>query len=182
MSAQARNWKDAFLRQAFSDFQVFRRFSEDGALDQCHLAHYLQMYTEKLAKSGLTDGSFQPPADHYSLVRFLRHAKQDREMRNRWRGTTREFMSMIDGLVEYASTVERLAPSGAVQAPNPEYPWADMSVSPEGRSAGTAHVPCEHHFEVLGPRYAPRLRKLLAFSTWYFELHGFHPTGELRTP
>ena len=47
--------EDAFIRQARSDYSVFERLRAESRSDvpECHVLHYFQMATEKLAKAVL---------------------------------------------------------------------------------------------------------------------------------
>jgi len=68
------DWREAFLRQARSDFQVMGQLSRSGA-EACRRLHYLQMATEKLARGwGMSAGSLEPPSRTYAgFVRLLQH-------------------------------------------------------------------------------------------------------------
>jgi hypothetical protein len=46
------SWRDAFFVQAWSDYAVFE-IMDDNNYPRCHVLHYLQMTTEKLAKGYL---------------------------------------------------------------------------------------------------------------------------------
>ena len=65
-------WSDAFLRQAVSDYQMFKRLSDkrsDAAI--CHRLQFLQMATEKLAKSFLISDS-SSKASRFAAVASIR--------------------------------------------------------------------------------------------------------------
>ena len=76
-------WREAFLRQAESDYRIFRDLNHSQAsVPVCHQLHYLQMATEKLAKA-LTcpDAGYPPKATHVAFARFLRIMKGRPELR-----------------------------------------------------------------------------------------------------
>ena len=76
-------WKNAFLRQARSDFRTFRDLQKGNA-PLCHQAHYVQMATEKLAKAYLCPPDGEPPRPtHDALVKFLRVCIERPEIRRR---------------------------------------------------------------------------------------------------
>jgi hypothetical protein len=50
-------WREAFRQQALSDYAVFRHLTRVADIPVCHRLHYLQMATEKLAKSLLLVGN-----------------------------------------------------------------------------------------------------------------------------
>ena len=70
-------WKQAFRKQARSDYDIFSEFNNATNLKPiCHQLHYLQMATEKLAKSFFCDQTLEPPRKtHYGFVRLLRMLK-----------------------------------------------------------------------------------------------------------
>lgn len=123
------NWRDAFLTQAWSDYQLFEKLNSERC-PLCHKLHYLQMATEKLAKSFLcSPKSDNPPRKtHYAFVRFLKLSKQ----RHHWRKglgyehNLNAYASYIDSLIPVAERIEKLAPVGGnFDKVNPEYPWID---------------------------------------------------------
>src|SRR5215208_5917868 len=57
--------------QAKSDHGVFVMLRKQG-VHECHLLHYLQMATEKLAKAYLWRSGVAPPPSHVGFPRFLR--------------------------------------------------------------------------------------------------------------
>lgn len=121
------DWRTAFLLQARSDFAIFQRLN-DSPTDYCHRLHYMQMATEKLAKSLLSPPHSDPPeASHAAFVRMLQVLKTRKDVRRQlgFRHTA-AYRAYLDSLLELASRVERLAPSLAgPNEPNPEYPWRD---------------------------------------------------------
>lgn len=149
------DWREAFLRQARSDFALLGRLN-DPQVPYCHRLHYLQMTAEKLAKSFLVQpGCADPPRfSHAALVRMLQTLKNRPEISEQLGfPETRVFGRYIDALLPLAREIERLAPSHAgLTQPNPEYPW---------RHPGTAeiHVPAEFGFQPFDPTN-PRMIKI----------------------
>lgn len=64
-----------------------------------------------------------------------------------------QFRSYIDGLLPLAREIERLAPVGGADRPNPEYPWEEH---------GAVISPLHHHYPALGWQQ-PRMAKMLRF-------------------
>ena len=121
-------WAEAFRRQAASDYQVFKQFSGSGSqVAACHQLHFLQMATEKLAKSFLIGNSSEPPKQtHQALVTFLRIVSSRPEIRVRLKfgNDPKQFRAYIDKLLPLAARIEGLAPAGGKTGRvNPEYPW-----------------------------------------------------------
>lgn len=154
------NWRTAFLDQARSDYEMMRLLNEHRVAS-CHQFHYLQMATEKLAKSFLLSANANTPprTTHLALVRFLRvlkaqwpHIGESLGYRHR-----ESFGQLIDSLLPVAEEIERLAPNFAgTSKPNPEYPWQIP-----GNSQVTA--PAQFDFETIeafNPKN-PQLGKLL---------------------
>jgi hypothetical protein len=123
-------WRDAFLRQARSDYAVWQKLGTPG-VEYSHRLHYLQMVAEKLAKGLLCDpGSATPPAPtHAAFVRLLQVLKTRPEIRRQLGYTDASvFKRFLDSLLDLGAKIEGLAPSAAGFAhPNPEYPWRDSN-------------------------------------------------------
>lgn len=121
-------WGQAFRRQAESDYQVFKRFSATSSeVPVCHRLHFLQMATEKLAKSFLIGTSTETPKkSHFALVRFLRVVSSSPDIRDRFKfgNNPKQFKAYIDSLIPLAEQIEALVPVGGdIERLNPEYPW-----------------------------------------------------------
>jgi hypothetical protein len=119
-------WRTTFFAQAQSDNQVRKLLNRNKAA-YSHQLHYLQMATEKLAKSLMTSptAAEAPTFSHAAFVSRPRAIKGRPEIRARLGFANRTaFFSFIDGLLPLAEQVQQLAPnfSGGVR-PNPEYPW-----------------------------------------------------------
>ena len=122
------NSQDLWWQQAKSDHDVFLLVRRQGVA-QCHLLHYLQMVTEKLAKAYFWRLGSPPPHSHAGFVQFLRflgHVRQnDRERIANLFSFNRfvDFQQWIRAVLPIAYELERLAPDLANDGPNPEYPW-----------------------------------------------------------
>lgn len=147
-------WREAFLRQAESDYAVFLEFNRAGKPPAQQL-HYLQMATEKLAKAFCCGPANDPPkTTHAALGRFLRISKGQPKIRGGlgYGGDYAAFSGYVDSLLPFAEKIERLAPEGGrLNTPNPEYPWQD--------SLGEVVAPVDHPFEELMSD-APNMNKL----------------------
>jgi hypothetical protein len=124
------NWRDAFLAQARSDYEIFEKLNTPEN-PVCHKLHYLQMAMEKLAKGFLCKGDNPPPKrSHYVLVGFLQISKHRPEWIRLlgYAGKDRVYASIVDSLLPVADKIERLAP-GESDRMNPEYPWVDNNGS-----------------------------------------------------
>lgn len=148
-------WREAFIRQARSDFDLYRRLSgaKDPPVARCHILHYLQMTTEKLAKAwGLPVGNTdQPPRGHAALVAFLRVLRNRGDLRDRWGFRRSQFQAYIDGILPLARRIQDLAPAIDPPPCNPEYPW---------RQSGGVTCPADYSFPGFGPNNAA-MAKLL---------------------
>lgn len=122
------SWKEAFLLQAESDYQVFLFFNRSRTpIPICQQLHYLQMSTEKLAKAlSCPAGNKPPKTTHAALGRFLRISKGWPELRRSlgYGSDYNAFVSYIDSVLPLAEKIEALAPVGnRLDMPNAEYPW-----------------------------------------------------------
>lgn len=150
------NWQDAYLTQAWSDFQVFREMNS-SRYPTCHALHYLQMATEKLAKGFLCRRSGGPPKkSHYSLVNFLNVSRSQRDWREKlgYGQNPKAYSSYIDSLLPIASQIEKLAPVGGdFDRINPEYPWIN--------DKGDVDCPCKYDFAHIDTTDMANFRKLV---------------------
>ena len=119
------DWKDAFFRQAESDFILYHEFKErKNEIPLCQRLHYFQMTTEKLAKAYLTSFYGKPPkTSHKKFVAFFRASKNHPRI---WKTlgfkTHKDYVRIVDTLLPLVEKIESLAPTNNNQ-PNPEYPW-----------------------------------------------------------
>ena len=118
----AQDWRDAYFRQARSDYETLQLLEEGGA-SFCRRLHYLQMATEKAAKGFATaPGGPQQPKVHRGYVQFMQQIKRRTELQILCQCGPRQVTPYIDGLLPYARLIEDLAPTNANDGPNPEYP------------------------------------------------------------
>ena len=124
-------------------------------LPLCQQLHYLQMAAEKLAKGFLCSPTSRtpPPRVHGAIVRFVRTAKRQSQMRQAFGMNARQFRAYVDRLLPLAREIERLAPTGASDRPNPEYPWQRDEV---------VVSPLSHSFPAVGWS-TPAMAKFLTF-------------------
>jgi len=136
-------WREAFLKQARSDFKVMDQLAK-SEVELCHRLHYLQMGTEKLARGWRirANSTEKPAMTHVALVRLLQQLKAEQ-----WIGRrvgykdNRVFRHFIDRLLDTARKVQNLVPSQAgYDQPNPEYPWQDHGTV-------SIHAPAGYSFE-----------------------------------
>lgn len=115
-------------QQAQSDHDVFVLLRKAGVA-QCHVIHYLQMVSEKLAKAYFWRSGVAPPRSHAGFVKFLRFLCQIRQTdRERVAGlftfkSFDDFQYWVRKVLPIAYDLERVSPDLANQGPNPEYPW-----------------------------------------------------------
>lgn len=155
-------WRSAYLDQARSDYEVFHFLLKQGnTIPYCHVLHYLQMSTEKLAKAFLTDHTPARPArTHNAFVKFVRVAGSRPEMQRICQfSRTIDFKRYVNSLLPLAQAVEDLSPEGS-DHPNPEYPW---------EATGIILSPLGYHFSLLHPT-TPMMIKLLEFVQNCFKL------------
>ncbi|WP_459555641.1 hypothetical protein [Lacunimicrobium album] len=116
-------FQDAWWTQAKSDYEVFHKLNLYGA-HECHLLHYLQMSTEKLAKAYFWRDGNPPPKSHAGFTKFLRFLGHGRGRVHEIFefGNVSSFQNWIRTAVSFSREIEHLAPTLAV-GPNPEYPW-----------------------------------------------------------
>lgn len=153
------DWRSATLLQARSDYDMLRRLLDDSEVPLCHVLHYLQMTTEKLAKAYLTPpGGERYPKTHDAFANFVNTFKASRAFRKEL-GIPRseQFRRYIQSLKSLAKKVENLSPDGG-DHPNPEYPWYDN---------GAVIVPSEYPFIDLSLQ-SPKMVRLLEFIDIWF--------------
>lgn len=156
------NWREAFLAQAWSDFEMFDVHLNGANVALCHRLHYLQMATEKLAKvlSLAPQCEEPPPFTHHILIAQLDLIPQNKTLRNSlgYQGRTGQLKQMLRKLRPTAQRVEDLAPSReTISQANAEYPWKGPHDS--------VFAPCHHEFPELTKtelnQFASFIRNLL---------------------
>jgi len=159
------NWREAYLAQAWSDYQVFQKLNIERH-PLCHKLHYLQMATEKLAKGFLCSANDPPPKKtHFALVRFLQVSKTRPEWRRQlgYGDNSAAYKSYINSLLPLADKIEKLAPvGGAFDRSNPEYPWLD--------EAGKVNCPALYKFPDFGKTELAKIQTLISNL---FRIRGF---------
>lgn len=152
----------AYLRQARSDFAVFRLLiGQDRSLvHECHPLHYLQMATEKLAKAAMLRLGVEG-FDRFSHVAFsqLPYQLRRRDVAatmgwanfDAYRTFLRKSAPLFREIDELNPAVDTQGAAGAPrEGPNVEYPWQSRD------AAGSLHwtAPANHRFDL-----ADRLRR-----------------------
>jgi len=129
--------EEAFLAQARSDYLVFERLQEAARSDvsECHVLHYYQMATEKLAKALLARVGHPVGKTHFAFGRIaaILAGRQDilTAIGCPNPPVTARFLARADALFRQ---IENLSPDtagkaakekglAADQGPNVEYPW-----------------------------------------------------------
>jgi hypothetical protein len=129
-----------FLVQARTDFAVFELLRRQTNLPSCHALHYLQMATELLGKAHAWKNGPRTNT-HRAFVGFLRSLSTNRKAQKQlgFEGRNENWEHLIRKSAPLAEQVEDLAPSLALDAPNPEYPWPRN---------GPQAAPAEHLFAI----------------------------------
>ena len=155
------DWRSAFRMQAKSDYAMLLQLNKQGA-PLCHQLHYLQMTTEKLAKSFLTPpGSTTYKRTHKAFEEFVKVVKGRSDFRKAcgFEGRSDNFKAYINSLLSLAGNIESLSPEGE-DHPNPEYPWM---------AGGIIYSPTEYPFTNL--RFDnPKMVKMLEFIADCFRI------------
>jgi hypothetical protein len=149
------NWRDAYLTQAWSDFQVFREMTK-SRYPTCHALHYLQMSTEKLAKGFLSKESGGPPKrTPYLLITFLNVSRSQRNWREKlgYGQNPKAYGYYIDSLLPVAEQIENLVPEPTFNRINAEYPWINEK--------GEVGCPCKCDFSHIDTTSLAHFRKLV---------------------
>lgn len=140
------SYQELWWQQAARDHVAFQMTRSQG-FAQCHTLQFLQMATEKIAKTYFWRSGSPPPKSHAGFAQFLRFLGQIRQ-RDRDRiatlftfGRFDDFQNWINTVQPMAYALERITPDLANDGPNPEYPWPHR----EPRVA-----PANHNFEVWG--------------------------------
>ncbi|MCY2953352.1 MAG: hypothetical protein NTU53_15440 [Planctomycetota bacterium] len=147
---------EAYLKQARSDFQVFRLLLKQDRTEvpECHVLHYLQMATEKLAKAAFL--SINPAFHPHTHVAFshiphhLRRADVAKTLGWKTFDSYRVFLKYASPLFRQIDELNpavgpQLAAGKKTARSNVEYPW-------ETRNAAgnlTWRAPTDHQFGIL---------------------------------
>lgn len=136
------NAQRLWWEQAKSDLTVYKQLRALGA-HPCHLLHYLQMATEKIAKAYLWRSGNPPPKAHTGFVRFLRallsRPSGDLQWISKVLGFDRpkDLDTWVTTNMSIAYDLMNIAPAEAHNGPNPEYPWPHEAPT---------HCPATHTF------------------------------------
>lgn len=148
--------RDAFHRQAASDWLVFRFLVQANRISvpACHPLHYLQMSSEKLAKAAmLALGQLPDTSTHVAFSRLpILLARRDIARRLGW-SSGRAFRQFLKTASPIFREIDELHPSVGTQnatavvrgQTNVEYPWKANNVN--GRLDW--HVPAEHQWTLV---------------------------------
>jgi len=117
------SWQQAYFRQAYSDFQMFKKLrSENHPL--CHQFHFLQMACEKLGKAYITPPFSTPEMSHKTFANLVQYLKSSPEIKRYlgYQDRNDQYRQFLSGLLPLATEIENLVPQGLFHA-NTEYPW-----------------------------------------------------------
>jgi len=118
--------EEAFVAQARSDYCVFEllQLADRTAVPECHVLHYYQMATEKVAKALLARQGRQVGKTHvaFSYVAGILQKAPKVLQAIGYRNPARVagFLSRARPLLRQ---IEELSPAVAGDGPNAEYPW-----------------------------------------------------------
>ncbi len=159
-------WRTAFLRQADSDYQIFKLLTKTPHVSLNHKLHYLQMATEKLSK-GLQISSTGSSYDrtHQSFLPFVRQiAFTTPGLRTACGIVNRDqYRAYLRGLEPLAEALSTLAPRSDT-FPNPEYPWEQLV-----HQEPVVFSPLDYGFPGL-ELFSPGMIRLIRFLDACFEL------------
>ena len=123
-------WREAFFAQAQSE-QAVRQQLNLLKVEYSHQLHYLQMLTEKLAKSYASHPNSvdAPTTSHAAFVRLLQVIKGRPDVRRKLGYENPDvFTQFINSLLPLADKIQRLAPNFAgTTNPNPSSLWGISS-------------------------------------------------------
>lgn len=152
---RTRDWMNAFLEQARSDWQAYL-LVDHSPLPPCHAMHYLQMSTEKFAKAALLAGGMKPDElrnSHLAFTKFLRLAFRNLNLRLEMGMSGAQSRMHFAHALSLADAIERLAPALSGGGVNAEYPWE----SPDE----IVHTPATHLFALAQDLSTPKGVNLL---------------------
>ena len=153
--------QEAFLAQARSDYDVYKRLKNVDGLPACHWLHYLQMATEKLAKA-IRMAFWATGADKESHVAFskllgvLQNAPQTAAALKMKSAAFKQLCRRTQPIID---EIERLAPAVG-SGPNVEYPWQQR----DAEGIFTWISPIDHAFGVERTLQSPNGDALLKLT------------------
>ena len=147
--------REAFLRQARSDFALFNhlRDQDQATMPACHPLHYLQMAAEKLAKAIFDAlGVSIDPWSHVAFSNLPYHLARADIARAIGFRDSRSFRTFLRRCAPIFRAIDELSPAvgasrtggGPRQGPNVEYPWESRGSD----SHPTWLVPAENEFKL----------------------------------
>ncbi len=156
-------WAKAFATQGASDLQVYEILTaheekKSGTVPSCHRLHYLQMATEKIAKSYLVGiGNLSPRTrSHIAVANCVKIYYRSAPVKLKFAGKNdrREKIEAI--MLDVAHKIEQLNPAVDDEnvPANVEYPWSMEQ---------NLVVPCRHKFEIenLAPHVVKQFVQML---------------------
>lgn len=139
-----RQFAEAFIAQARSDWQVYRLLSQSVDIPSCHGLHYLQMTCEKLAKAyRLRDVAAdvnETITRHTGFTNFI--GPFFLALKDEYVGKDAQLTRLIRESRKLAREIEKMAPAidRAAAPENAEYPW---------EANGRVTAPCNYSFPAL---------------------------------
>lgn len=114
-------------RQASSDYELFEDLLRIVS-PECHILHYLQMASEKIAKAYFWRSGTAPPKVHPGFIKYLLKAllvRSDRDLGHIAKtfgfAQTNDFEQWVKRVHGLAVALQNIAPTEAQDGPNPEF-------------------------------------------------------------
>lgn len=151
-------WALASINQSRSDFATYQLLSGSPGVPICHLLHYLQMASEKVAKAyrfrDTDTAEDRLTTEHVASSQFIQSYLKSPEIMQRYEGKDAQLREIVEVARKLAREIEKLAPAvdRETSPANAEYPWFD-----DGRVV----VPCEFTYPNLTLLTEPRGRTFL---------------------
>ena len=165
------NWRTALFEQALSDYRMMIRLIHTDSVEDCHRLHYLLMASEKIAKAFTSNGANPPELKHEALTKFLQMAHHIGALQQACDMTdTHKFIIYLRSLQSIAQRLEKLAPQGKEQLPNPEYPWEEREIGRQGDIHVHIRVPARHDFSLEWQNNAASIGKFMQFLDVCFKI------------
>ncbi len=160
-------WANAFLAQAESDWEMYKKMSRANE-PACHILHYLQMATEKLGKAyylSARTGVDEVQNSHQAFTKFLRLVARNGKLQKALSMNSAQLRAQVRQLLPIAHAIEKLAPALAKGSINTEYPWQ----APDG----TVKIPIHYEFALSATLQEKSGRRLLELVKAIFENFSF---------
>ncbi len=157
----AKDWREAFLIQAKSDFEIATNLLNQP-VPNCHFLHYLQMSLEKLSKglSSKPGSKLSPKRQHRAVERLFHLLEFESSFslsKSSGKSVSRKNQqAILKSVRQTAIAIENLTPALAGSGPNAEYPWLKSGSS-------LVFAPIEYDFlnDDLSPVRVSRLVRFL---------------------